>query len=111
MEKGATGISKACTYFNQLISKEGLNIASKYDSIRIGDKVRVCYINPTNKYGIDVIAFNDGQYPDEFREIFDVDYRTMFDKLIKSPLKNFLVACKWKMCDPNNCNLMDIDDL
>ncbi len=111
MEKGTTGIAKAATFYNQLISKQGLNIASKYDSIRIGDKVRVCYIKPTNKYNIDVIAFNDGQYPDEFKEIFQVDYEKMFDKLIKSPLKNFLIACKWKMCDPNNCNIMDIDDL
>jgi hypothetical protein len=111
MEKGTTGIAKAATFYNQLISKQGLNIASKYDSIRIGDKVRVCYIKPTNKYNIDVIAFNDGQYPDEFKEIFQIDYEKMFDKLIKSPLKNFLIACKWKMCDPNNCNIMDIDDL
>jgi hypothetical protein len=111
MEKGTTGIAKAATFYNQLISKQGLNIASKYDSIRIGDKVRVCYIKPTNKYNIDVIAFNDGQYPDEFKELFQVDYEKMFDKLIKSPLKNFLIACKWKMCDPNNCNIMDIDDL
>ena len=111
MTKGTTGIAKACTFYNQLIGKQGLNIASKYESILIGDKVRFCYIRPTNKYGIDVIAFKDGQYPDEFREIFEVDYQTMFDKLIKSPLKNFLVACKFKMVDPNKCNLMEVDDL
>lgn len=111
MEKGTTGIAKAVTFYNQLISKQGLNIASKYDTILLGDKVRFCYIKPTNKFKINVIAFKDGQYPDEFREIFQVDYETMFDKLIASPLKNFLVACKWKIQDPNNCNIMDVDDL
>jgi len=111
MEKGATGISKAVTFFNHLIGKEGLNISSKYDTILLGDKVRFCYIKPTNKYKINVIAFKDGEYPEEFRSIFEVDYETMFDKLIASPLKNFLVACGWTIQDPNDCNLIDIDDL
>lgn len=109
MEKGATGISKAVTFYNQLLKE--MNISSKYDSILLGDKVRFCYIKPTNKYKINVIAFKDGQYPDEFREIFEVDYITMFDKLIKSPLKNFLVASGFVFNDPNNTNIMDPDDL
>ena len=109
MEKGATGISKAVTITNQLLKR--LNLNSKYDSILLGDKVRFCYIKPTNKYKINVIAFKDGQYPDEFRKIFEVDYITMFDKLIKSPLKNFINATKFKIVDPNNANIMNLDDL
>lgn len=110
MKKGVTSISASCTYYNQLL--ERLGIGSKYDSILIGDKVRFCYIDPNNKYGIKYIAFKDGQYPDEFRKIFKLDYPVMFDKLVLSPLKNFIKACGYsENIDPNNQNLMRIDDL
>lgn len=110
MKKGVTSISASCTYYNQLL--ERLGIGSKYDSILIGDKVRFCYIDPNNKYGIKYIAFKDGQYPDEFRKIFKLDYPVMFDKLVLSPLKNFIKACGYsENIDPNNQNLMCIDDL
>ena len=111
MKKGATGISKACTYYNQLL--ENLGIGDKYEEILIGDKVKVCYIKPSNRFGIDIIAFKDGQYPNEFRKIFEVDYEKMWDKLIVSPLKNFVVATGFDKhpFDPRNMNMMDIDDL
>lgn len=109
---GDTAISTAATYYNQLIKH--LNIASKYDTILLGDKVRFCYIKPDNKFGIKYIAFKDGQYPDEFRDIFEVDYVSMWDKLINNPLKNFLIATKFNEhgnFNPSNCNIMNVDDL
>ena len=109
MAKGATGISKSVTYFNQLIEKLGLT--DKYETITLGEKVRFCYVKPENRYGINCIAFKDGQYPDEFRDIFEVDYETMWEKLIESPLKNFLVATRWRAFSPQNASIMDIDDL
>jgi hypothetical protein len=109
MAKGATGISKSVTYFNQLIERLGLT--DKYETITLGEKVRFCYVKPENKYGINCIAFKDGQYPDEFRSIFEVDYETMWEKLIESPLKNFLVATRWRAFSPQNANIMDVNDL
>lgn len=110
MKKGVTSISASCTYYNQLL--ERLGIGSKYDSILIGDKVRFCYIDPNNKYGIKYIAFKDGQYPDEFRKIFKLDYPVMFDKLVLSPLKNFIKACGYsENIDPNNQNIISVDSL
>ncbi len=109
MGLGTTSIAKSSTFYNQLLKH--LNLNSKYDPILLGDKVRFCYIKPTNKFKINMIAFKDGQYPDEFRKLFEVDYVTMFDKLIKSPLKNFIKASGFKMVDPNEANLMDVDDL
>lgn len=50
MEKGTTGIAKCCNYYNQLIDKLGLG--KKYDQILVGDKVRMCYIEDSNPYGI-----------------------------------------------------------
>ena len=109
MEVGATGISKACTYYNQMIKH--LKIGKKYDMILLGQKIRFTYVIPSNEYGIECIAFHDGQWPKEFDGIFKVDYDVMFDKLIMSPLKGFLNATKFKKVDPRKQVVFDIFDL
>ena len=109
METGATGISKACTYYNQMV--EHLKIGKKYDTILLGQKVRFAYVIPSNEYGIECIAFHDGQWPKEFDNIFKVDYDVMFDKMVLSPLKGFLEATKFKKVDPRKQVVFDIFDL
>ena len=89
-EKGATGISKACGYYNQIIKH--LNLDKKYPLINVKDKVQTIYIKPTNKYGIEQIAFPPRQWPKEFDDIFEIDYPRMIEKLIISPLKSFMAA-------------------
>ena len=109
MELGATGISKACTYYNQII--DHLKIGKKYDTILLGQKVRFTYVIPANEYGIECISFHDGQWPIEFDSIFKVDYDVMFDKMILSPLKGFLEATKFKKVDPRKQVVFDIFEL
>lgn len=109
MVKGATGIGKACTYYNQIIEK--LGIAKKYDQITVGQKVRFTYICDNNPYGINRIAFPDGQWPDEFNDLFRIDYDVMFDKLITSPLKGLLKATGFNAIDPKKQVVEDIFDL
>ena len=109
METGATGISKACTYYNQMV--DHLKIGKKYDTILLSQKVRFAYVIPSNEYGIECIAFHDGQWPIEFDSIFKVDYDVMFDKMVLSPLKGFLEATKFKKVDPRKQVVFDIFDL
>lgn len=109
MAVGTTGIAKACTYHNQILQKLGLG--KKYEEIRVGDKVRFCYINETNKYGINCIAYKPGSYPKEFQNIFTVDYRTMFNKIILDPLKRFREACHFDDTDPSKQAQFDIFSL
>lgn len=109
MQKGSTGIGKACVYYNHLIDKLGLG--KKYDQIRVGQKVRFTYIKDTNPYGISCIAYPDGQWPDEFDKLFEVDYDVMFDKLIIAPLKGFLLATKFTSVDPKKQVVEDIFSL
>ena len=106
MQLGTTGIAKACIYYNQLIEKLGLG--KKYEEIRLGDKVRFCYIREENEYGINCIAYKDGQYPKEFLDIFEVDYNKMFNKIILDPLKRFREACKFEDTDPSKQVIQDI---
>lgn len=109
MEVGTTGIAKACTFYNQLLKK--LNLGKKYDEIRVGDKVRFCYIEPSNDYGIEAIAYKPGQWPTEFAKIFKPNYKKMFDKVILDPLKRFREACKFANFDPSNQMLENIFDM
>lgn len=109
MAKGATLISRACTYYNQLIKK--LGISKKYDELRVGDKCRFTYIKPTNRYGIECIAYKPDQWPKEFSDLFEVDYSTMFDKIILDQLKRFREACHFSESDPRKQIVQDIFDL
>lgn len=98
MQKGSTAVASASTYYNQIIKKLGLG--KKYDQILLGQKVRFCYVKPTNEYRIEYIAFPDGQWPEEFNKIFEIDYEVMFDKLVTSSLKGFMTATKFSKVDP-----------
>ena len=93
MQVGTTGIAKACIYYNQIIEKLGLG--NKYDTIMVGDKVRFVYLTHNNKYGINCIAYKPGFWPKEFDSIFEIDYKTMFEKIILDPLKRFREACRF----------------
>ncbi len=107
MQKGSTAVASASTYYNQIIKKLGLG--KKYDQILLGQKVRFCYVKPTNEYRIEYIAFPDGQWPEEFDKIFEVDYEVMFDKIITGSLKSFFKATKFSEVDP--CKQVEFDVL
>lgn len=109
MSTNTTGIAKSCEYFNQLIEKLGLG--KKFDPIRVGEKVRQCYIKKSNKYAIDTIAFKDGQWPKEFNDLFEIDYQKMFNKLILDPLKKFRAACGFGEFDPSKQVVQDVFEL
>ena len=109
MEIGATIISRAANYYNQILQKLQLN--KKYDSIIVGNKVRLAYIEKSNKYGIDVIAYLPGAWPKEFDQIFKVDYSTMFNKIIIKQLKSYREAAGFKDFDPKKQVLQDIFEL
>lgn len=109
MQKGSTAVASASTYYNQIINKLGLG--KKYDQILLGQKVRFCYVKPTNVYRISYIAFPDGQWPKEFDKIFEIDYDVMFEKLVTASLKGFLTATKFSKVDPSKQVEFDVTEL
>ena len=109
MQVGTTGTAKAVVYYNQLIEK--LGISKKYETIEVGNKVRLLYLKPTNEYGIDVIAYKPGAWPKEFNEIFEIDYHKMFNKIILDPLKRLREACKFDNSDPSKQVVYDVFEL
>ena len=105
--KGTTSISKACKAYNQLL--DHLNLGKKYESINVGDKIRLCVVFPNNVYGIETIAFPaSGNWPSEFDEYFRVDYKKMFEKTILKPLKSFRKATNFADVNPANVPSYDI---
>ena len=88
--KGSTGIGKCSNYYNQIIKKLGLD--KKYNLINIKDKIQTIYVKPSNLYGISQIGFPPRQWPEEFNDIFEIDYPKMMEKVVISPLKGMLKA-------------------
>lgn len=105
-EKGASGISKACGVYNDLLQHYG--ITNQYDAISVGDKVQFIYVKH-NKFGVDAIAFK-GRWPKEFDNDFRVDYAKMFEKSILQPLKNLMTAMNYQPIDPEQRTLFDVFD-
>ena len=104
--KGAGGVPRAVNNFNDIIKVEHLN--DKYGEIQVGDEVQWVYVDPANKYGIDVIAFK-GSFPAELKEIFRVDYYKMFEKLVGNTLETFYRIMNYTPYAPGLCTKEDLD--
>lgn len=98
----------AANYYNDMINY--LNLGHKYDKIRVGDKFRVAYVKPNNKWKLEYIGF-PGVWPEEFNKYFEFDYKTMFAKYILKPLEGFMKVFKWKNPDFTKQAVINIDDL
>lgn len=106
--KGSTIIESSAQYFNDII--DHLGISNKYEKINLGDRIYYLYVKP-NKFYIPSIGFKD-KYPEEFKEIFEIDYYMMFEKIVMSGMKNFENVFKWREFNLDNvnenCDIMSI---
>lgn len=87
-------------YFHNLLLDE-LNIASKYEKINSGDKVRYFYVQQPNKYKLQVIGFKY-EFPKEFEELFPINYELMFEKTIYSAIERLYSNVNWKLQKPGS---------
>ena len=91
--KGMPRHVKGAYYYNYLIKQ--MNLTSKYEQIKDGDKIRVLAVDPKqNKYKIAAICFK-GKYPEEFKNLFVIDYEYMFEKHIYSFVERYYEDCGW----------------
>lgn len=108
LPKGAPVHVKSAHNYNVLLSK--LDIASKYELVQSGDKIRWMYIDTPNKYGIETIAFKY-YYPTEFHNLFKPAYEKMFEKIVFSVVERFYAAVKWPAHKPTEQMKSDLFDL
>jgi hypothetical protein len=98
---------KSSYFFNMMLDMH--NLSDRYEKIGSGDKIKYFYCMP-NKYRIESFGYKE-YLPDEFKEIFKLDYETMFEKNIGSAVEILYNAAGWPCSSPNNqqsVNLLDI---
>lgn len=96
-------------YFHNNIIKD-LGLENKYELLKNGDKIRWMYVQPANKYGISEIGFN-GEFPEEMKDIFKVDYEKMFSKIVFSVVERFYKRVNWIARKPNEQIKTDLFDI
>ena len=106
--KGMPGHAKAAYYHNILLKK--FNIENEYESIGSGDKVRYFYVEKPNAYNIGNVAYKY-YYPDQFKEVFHIDYEKMFEKIIFSAIERFYENVNWSVQKPGSLTQTNLFDL
>ncbi len=103
--KGTPIHVKSAIFYNELL--EEFKISRKYELIGSGDKVRYFYVQQPNKYGCNSLAFKYN-CPDEFKNLFLVDYEKMFEKIIFQVIERFYDAVKWRPYKPGEAYQTDL---
>ena len=99
---------KAAYFYNTLLDKN--NLASKYEYISNGDKVRYMYVMLPNKYGANTIGYKY-YYPPEFDKSFQPDIERMFEKIIFSIIERFYGAVNWNIQSPGKLVQTDLFEM
>lgn len=106
--KGMPAHVKAAYFHDFIMDRHGW--ASKYEKFKSGDKVRSVYVKTPNKYNISNIGFK-GTYPEEFNQIFKVDYELMFNKIFYAAIERFYSVVGWYLRKPNESLKVEIEDI
>jgi hypothetical protein len=72
--------------------------------------VRYLYVQQPNKYKIDVIGFKY-TYPEEFRDLFKIDYEKMFEKILYQSIERFYECVDWQIRKPSMNIRTELADL
>jgi len=89
--KGVPIHVRASFVYNKLLTDLQLK---NHQRISEGDKIKFCMIKEPNKVKSNVIGIHH-KLPEEFKEYFEIDYKTQFDKAFLAPLENILGAIGW----------------
>lgn len=85
-EKGTLAHVRGLHYHNDIIKQESIDVPE----LRFNEKMQFAYLKPAaNTYHIDVIAY-DFEWPEKFSELFEIDYKEMFNRTIIKPLDRFI---------------------
>jgi DNA polymerase elongation subunit (family B) len=95
-----TPVHVKAAYLHNFINKK-LGVDKKYEEISSGDKIRFYYTLQPNKYGIDVVGFKYNR-PDEYDDLFKIDYEKMFEKILYNSIERFYDNVKWQIRKPTD---------
>jgi DNA polymerase elongation subunit (family B) len=105
--KGMQEHMKAAYYHNVLLEK--LELSGKYPILKQGDKIKYINVKKQNRYNINVVGYG-GNYPEEFKKEFEIDYEKMFENLMYRNIEFFYEAVGWILRKPNENVKVDLLD-
>ena len=103
--KGTPIHVKSAIFYNKLL--DDFKLQGIHEKIGSGDKVRYFYVQQPNKYGCNSLAFKY-TLPDEFKNLFLVDYEKMFEKIIFQVIERLYEAVKWRPYKPGDAYETDL---
>lgn len=106
--KGMPAHAKAAYFHDYVV--DNLNLKSKYTKFRSGDKVRSVQVKTPNRYNVSNIGFKD-KYPEEFNDVFKVDYELMFHKVFFEAIDSCYKAVNWNLRKPSENLRVELDEL
>ena len=79
--------------YNSFLKEKSL--IGKYGLINDKEKIKVSYIKQPNSLASHVISIPNNDYPDELKNIIELDYEKMFEKNFMKPIDRFLTVINW----------------
>lgn len=98
------GHVRAAINYNRML--EMLKLEKKYPKIGNGQKIKTFYCKK-NIHQMISMAFGN-EYPIEFKEDIEIDYRIMFEKMVLPLVEKVYGAIGWKIPDVNNPTYTDL---
>jgi DNA polymerase elongation subunit (family B) len=106
-EPGTLAHVRALHYHNDIIHSKNLGL----QDLRFREKMQFVFVKPNeNEFHIDVMAF-DFEWPKAFDDMFEVDYRELFNRTIIKPLKSFIELKHYVVPNVEQKEVFDINEL
>lgn len=103
---GTPGHIRAAMNYNAVLDKLKL---TGYEKIKSGDLAKIIFVEK-NKFGIDKIAYLD-TWPNEFNDVFKIDYRTSFIKTVYDEIKRIYDSVDWPSFNPADNYVFSLFDI
>jgi len=82
--------NRASINYNYIVTKYSLN----NELIDNGSKIKFIYIKPDNLLNQNIIGYI-GNYPEKFKELFEIDYRLQFQLSFQNVIQRFFDVLDW----------------
>lgn len=82
--------------YNKILKERGF---TNLQEIKGGDVVKIVPVEKDNPWGIDKICFLD-DWPVEFNDLFKIDNKTGFEKIIYEELRRYYQTMGWPPFNP-----------
>lgn len=103
---GTPGHVRAALNYNRMLDELKLR---KYQKVKNGDITKIVFVEE-NPYGIERIGYLD-TWPKEFDEIFKIDNKILFEKILYDEVKRFYRSVNWPSFNPTEDYAFSLFDL